>query len=222
MDIIAYMEEMFNPTWMAVPILLTGHYAKYVLLAILIAFVICYIFREMVVKPVKETASIIGRHRKNVHNILATLSEEYCVFDNVAVNKGGSVIAADRVVISPYGVFVIQEEYYSGNISGSDCHRQWDIDLFGHHGKMRNPADNVCHRAKGLAKIIGIDESYVIPIVVFPDDTVLKTCTSIPVVNLRNLAEAITGFQETVFSDEDTQTLIDRLDVSMLIGEYSK
>ena len=223
MNLNALIDSIADPTvWIIVPYLWAMQYAKYVLLSIIIAIIIWYVIREVVIKPVKETAAIISKHRKGVHDALATLPEEYCIFDNVAVGKSGSIVAADRVIISPHGVLVIQEEYYVGIISGADCYRQWDIELFGHHGKMRNPIDRACQSAKGLAEVMGIDETYILPIVVFPDETVLKTNTKIPVVNLRNLTETVKGYQNTMFSDDDTQTLIDRINVSMLIGENLK
>lgn len=223
MNLNAFIGGIADPTvWIIVPYLWAMQYAKYVLLAIIVAIVIWYIIREVVVKPVKETAAIISKHRKGVHDALATLQEDYCIFDNVAVGKSGSIVAADRVIISPHGVLVIQEEYYVGIISGADCYRQWDIELFGHHGKMRNPIDRACQSSKELAEVIGIDETCILPIVVFPDETVLKTSTKTPVVNLKDLAGTIKGFQKTVFSDDDTQALIDRLDMSMLIGENLK
>ena len=66
-------------------------------------------------------------------------SKEFKVFNNVIINtsKGSSQI--DHVVVSVYGIFVIETKNYTGWIHGSEHSEYWTQTIFKTRNKFRNP-----------------------------------------------------------------------------------
>ncbi len=51
---------------------------------------------------------------RSVSNRLRRLPEEYCVMDNVVFVSNRASTQIDHIVVSPYGVFVIETKGYKG------------------------------------------------------------------------------------------------------------
>ena len=62
---------------------------------------------------------------KWVHNILMELPDEYYVMDDVVMNTVRGTTQIDHIVISKYGVFVIETKNYRGSIFGNDESKKW-------------------------------------------------------------------------------------------------
>lgn len=60
-----------------------------------------------------------------VHNILAQLSDEYLTLDNIMLKTNRGTTQIDHIVVSKYGVFVIETKNYRGDIYGNDKREQW-------------------------------------------------------------------------------------------------
>lgn len=66
---------------------------------------------------------------KWVHNILMALPNEYYVMDDVVLNTVRGTTQIDHIVISKYGVFVIETKNYRGNIYGNDDSKKWNQNI---------------------------------------------------------------------------------------------
>ena len=71
-------------------------------------------------------AKIKGRiGEKRVSSVLSTLPEGYYPFDNIHLREGGRSTQIDHVVVSPYGIFVIETKNYKGWIYGRRRAEYW-------------------------------------------------------------------------------------------------
>ncbi|KPU27770.1 hypothetical protein TR13x_03915 [Caloranaerobacter sp. TR13] len=73
--------------------------------------------------------------------------EEYKVINNVLLKrKNGRTSQIDHVVISPYGIFVIETKNYKGTIIGTDEDREWIQKIGKYRNKFYNPVkQNIGH-----------------------------------------------------------------------------
>ena len=62
---------------------------------------------------------------KAVSIILKFLPDEYTVFNNIYIEENGKSTQIDHVILSPYGIFVIETKNYSGWIYGSENAQYW-------------------------------------------------------------------------------------------------
>ena len=73
-------------------------------------------------------AAIMGKGayaEDRVARRLSQLPEEYQVFNDVYIRSGGRSVQIDHVVISRYGVFVIETKNYKGWVYGSENAEYW-------------------------------------------------------------------------------------------------
>lgn len=73
-------------------------------------------------------------------------SSDYKVMNNVVLNKNGRTTQIDHIVISDYGVFVIEMKNYKGWILGGEYSEYWTQALFHRKEKLYNPIrQNLSH-----------------------------------------------------------------------------
>ena len=67
-----------------------------------------------------------GKYSENlVTGEISELSSEYMVFNDLLFESNGRSTQIDHVVVSPYGVFVIETKGYKGWIFGSEDSEYW-------------------------------------------------------------------------------------------------
>ena len=62
---------------------------------------------------------------QKVCSILKKLPAEYYLWNDIVLQRNGYSVQIDHVVISPYGIFVIETKNYTGWIYGNDDSDQW-------------------------------------------------------------------------------------------------
>ncbi len=121
----------------------------------------------------------IGEWRVHIALKRALPASHYSVFHDVTLRSGrtenGPATQIDHVVVSPYGVFVIETKHYSGWIFGAERDPQWTRVRFRSKQKFQNPLlQNQCH-VRALQELFGLDESHFHPLVVFTGSAEFKT-----------------------------------------------
>lgn len=92
----------------------------------MIAIIIIVIVSFVVLGVVKNSPKAKGkRGETHVHNILAQLPEGHTVLDDVVLKTSNGTTQIDHVVVSQYGVFVIETKNYRGEIYGDDSRQEW-------------------------------------------------------------------------------------------------
>ena len=63
--------------------------------------------------------------------LLFLLSDKYKIINDILIKSNGRTIQIDHLVISVYGIFVIETKNYKGWITGSDNSEYWTKNIFG-------------------------------------------------------------------------------------------
>ena len=96
--------------------------------------IVCITFR--ILQP--KIKGYLGE--KSVALILSFLpSDKYKIINDVLVKSNNRTIQIDHIVISIYGMFVIETKNYKGWITGSDNSEYWTKNVFGNKYKFYNP-----------------------------------------------------------------------------------
>lgn len=155
-------------------------------------------------------AKITGKiAEKMVHYKLTKLPEEYYVINNALFQGNGRSTQIDHIVVSPYGVFVIETKGYKGWIFGGEDAESWTQNIYGHKSQFYNPILQNEGHARFIAYLLkDIGRIPIIPIVVFNNDAVLKiNVYNHIVINRCNLKKAILRFREVKLS-QDTRAKV--------------
>lgn len=113
---------------------------------------------------------------QEVSLVLHNLGVEYHVFDDVMLKTRSGSTQIDHVVISPYGVFVIETKSHKGMIFG-DCNSQnWTQVLFDKTGQKNHqfysPYKQNFGHLRNLYKHLNLDYSCFLGIIVFTNGDV--------------------------------------------------
>lgn len=77
---------------------------------------------------------------RQVANILKKLpKDDYKTINNLLLSSNGYSTQIDHVVVSVYGLFVIETKFYKGWIYGGENSEYWTQNIFGNKYQLRNP-----------------------------------------------------------------------------------
>ena len=139
---------------------------------------------------------------KNVSLHLSGLpSDKYILLNNIMLDTDHGLTQIDHIVLSVYGIFVIETKNYSGWITGSENSDKWTKNMYGTKYSFRNPIKQNYGHIMGLMQTLNIgDKNCFIPVVVFSNSAELKTNTSSLVINVCDLKNCILSFQNNIFA----------------------
>ena len=112
---------------------------------------------------------VAGRLRKG-------LPDEYRILNDIYLPlPDGTTTQIDHIVVSQYGVFVVETKTYSGWIFGDEKSKDWTQSIYRKKSRFQNPMRQNYKHICALADNLGIDKSYFIGVVAFTGDCTFKT-----------------------------------------------
>lgn len=143
------------------------------------------------------------RGEKHVAAFLSFLpKKEYRVINDLLLQTGGHSTQIDHVVISIYGIFVIETKYYKGWIYGGENSEYWTQNIYGHKNQLRNPLWQNQGHIKAISRLLS--DPGMIPIyniVAFSGQATLKLDRSLPVMYRRQVVPYIKRHREPQMSE---------------------
>ena len=85
--------------------------------------------------------------------------EEYCVFNDVILSTPKGSTQIDHIVVSLYGVFVIETKNYKGWVYGSEKSEYWTQNVYGHKYKLYNPIFQNEGHVRALRRVLSENKS---------------------------------------------------------------
>lgn len=103
-----------------------------------------------------------------VRRILAAGLEKsrYTVLNDITIPSGGGTIHIDHIVVSRFGVFVIESQYARGWVSGGPSQDRWKQYRWGRFTRFDNPVHRNILQVESLARALQIPLKIFHPIVV--------------------------------------------------------
>lgn len=163
---------------------------------ILLVFIFLLIFLNRLTVKIKGE-----RGEKKISHILASLPEQYKVINNVLIPTTTSTTQIDHIVLSPYGIFVIETKNYRGWIFGNEDKDFWIQIIFNYKGQFRNPIQQNMGHIKALKHLLrNFEDIPFISIIVFSDKCTLKTNIKSDVVYFSEVNKTILRYKQEVLS----------------------
>ncbi|MCP4345328.1 MAG: NERD domain-containing protein [Desulfobacterales bacterium] len=129
----------------------------------------------------------------------------YKRYHNVIIQTKNGTTQTDHVLLSVYGLFVIETKNYNGWIYGDEKQKYWTQVLFKKKSKFQNPLHQNYKHTKSLAEYLHTDHRNIYSIVFFiGDDVKLKTELP-PNVMSSGLSAYIRSFDKAVFDYSEIQ-----------------
>lgn len=147
-------------------------------------------------------------------SVLKSLPSEFHVMDNILLQTKKGSTQLDHVIVSPYGIFVIETKNHKGMIFG-DCYSQvWTQVLNGRgHYTFYNPVFQNNGHINNLSKQIKIPINFFAGVIVFTNESVNLDNVNCPFcVRTDTLHQYLTGQFNRCMSDRQVEVVIKRID----------
>lgn len=147
---------------------------------------------------------------KRVSHILEKLPKDrYTVFNDVMFRTEFGSTQIDHIVVSPYGVFVIETKTMQGWIYGSENDKYWTQNIYGNKYQLYNPIFQNYGHVRALRNILGSNGNiFIFPIVAFSWQATLKVhLKESCVVYWPQLLSIIESFNERKLTDEQVRLI---------------
>ena len=158
---------------------------------------------------------------KSVAFFLSRLDlDKYKVIYNVMLNVAGKTTQIDHVVVSNFGIFVIETKNYKGWIMGDEYSEYWTQVIYKHREKLYNPIwQNYGHIQALKTYLVEFPTVLYIPIVAFTTKAELKITAAVDVIYTVNLPKTIRkymvesvpdGVRDRIFSMLSTGNIVSK------------
>jgi len=117
----------------------------------------------------------IGELKTKVTQKLFLDSRQYHIFNNVYIQGKERATQIDHIIVSKYGVFVIETKDRTGWIFGSETDNQWSQVIFNKKVRFQNPLRQNYLHTKSLAEFLGVEHNKIHSLIVFWGDCEFKT-----------------------------------------------
>ena len=156
---------------------------------------------------------IIGKKGEGkVSKILSYLpKDKYIVINDILIEYEHGTIQIDHVVVSMYGIFVIETKNYKGWIFGCEKSNMWVKNVFGRKYYFYNPIkQNRSHILALMYKLTLSDKKFN-SVIVFSSRAALKVHTETPVIYFQELNQLIKKYTEQKFSFEQMNEIVKKI-----------
>ncbi len=139
-----------------------------------------------------------------VSKIISSLPlNQYKIINDVIIEINNKTIQIDHIVVSVYGIFVIETKDYNGWITGGNNSSYWTQNIFGNKYDFYNPIKQNTSHIIALSKILNLKYNNFISIIVFSNRATLRTKTNHNVINIKHLEQLICSYYDPLFSEEE-------------------
>nr|WP_274616026.1 NERD domain-containing protein [Vibrio parahaemolyticus] len=147
-----------------------------------------------------------------VNRLLSKLPEsDYTLIKDVTLPTNDGTTQVDHIVVSRYGIFVVETKNMKGWIFGSARQKQWTQKIYRHSSKFQNPLHQNYKHIKALETLLGCSEEHLHSVIVFIGDSTFKTEMPPNVTYARGSIRYIQQFNDVVFSDNDYARLTESI-----------
>lgn len=126
---------------------------------------------------------------------------DYIILNDIMVESNDKTHQIDHIVISKYGIFVIEMKNYYGLITGSEYKEKWCQHLGKNKSYFKNPIHQNYGHVKALSDVLNIDEKKIISIVCFSNQVKLKVDVKSCVTYLDYLVGEIKKYDKVIVND---------------------
>jgi Nuclease-related domain len=164
---------------------------------IILVFIVIGIFKAF--KPFIKGK--VGELAVAVHVKLYLKDPQYILLNDCTLpDEQVGTTQIDHILLSPYGIFIIETKNYTGWIFGSERQKMWTQKIFKHSYKFQNPLHQNYKHQKVLEQVLAdiIAPEYLHSIVVFMPDCEFKTAMPANIFRGAAWVDYVKNFKEDV------------------------
>jgi len=136
----------------------------------------------------------------------------YQILNDITVSARNGTTQIDHILVSKFGVFVIETKHMKGLIYGNPYHKKWTQVIYKNKIQIPNPIHQNYGHVKNLQTLLKINEDHIYSVVVFTGESVIKTEMPENVVDPNGYVEFVKSKTKEVFDDSEVTVLINKIE----------
>lgn len=138
-------------------------------------------------------------------------TKTYRRFHHLIIPGKNGTTQIDHLLVSPYGLFIVETKNKKGWIFGSEKQSKWTQVVYSKKYSFQNPLRQTFRQKKVLSEFLYVDESKIHPIVYFVGDCKFKTTLPNNVIRKR-LGRHIKKYRNRILSPQKVDRLTTALE----------
>ncbi len=129
------------------------------------------------ITPVFKTAWFKGKSGEFFVNLGSSFfldKNKYHIVSNVTLPTENGSTQIDHIIVSKYGVFVVETKNMKGWIFGDSYQKTWTQKIYKHTNKFQNPLFQNHKHVKVLQSLLQLEDNQIFSVVVFPGECTFK------------------------------------------------
>ncbi|MBY6033307.1 NERD domain-containing protein [Marinobacter daepoensis] len=182
-----------------------------------------YFLPLFILLPILRTPWFKGKAGEAMVNIAAKLfldKARYHLIKNVTLPTEDGTTQIDHIIVSQYGVFVVETKNMRGWIFGNAKQRYWTQKIFTYSQKFQNPLHQNYKHVRTLQSLLGLSDEQVFSVVVFVGDSTFKTPMPENVTHGGGYVRFIRAQTEQRLSDAEVQKVIEAIESGRLAATF--
>ena len=118
---------------------------------------------------------IIGEFLVNIAAKLKLDKNQYHLIKNVTLPTEDGTTQIDHIIVSEYGIFVVETKNLKGWIFGDEKQKFWTQKIYKHTNKFQNPLHQNYKHIKTIENALNIEPHKIFSVIVFTGDSIFKT-----------------------------------------------
>lgn len=144
-------------------------------------------------------------------------SESWHLLNNVTLQIADGTTQIDHVLVSRYGVFVIETKHYKGWIFGDEKSKQWTQVIYNQKHRFQNPLHQNYKHLKAVQALLDfLAPEQIVGVVVFTGEAEFKSNHPAGVYSLDSLVDYLKGLDQQHLSENRMQFCVGRLECNRL------
>jgi len=131
----------------------------------------------------------------------------YRRFHDVIIPTKNGTTQIDHLLVSPYGVFIVETKNIKGWIFGSEDQSNWTQSLYRKKYSFQNPIRQTFRQKKVLSEYLNLDESIIHTVIYFVSDCKFKTQMPTNVIR-SGLGSYIKQYRNRILSPEEISRVL--------------
>lgn len=182
-----------------------------------------YLVPFFVIVTLLKSAWFKGVFGEFIVNLSAKLfldKEKYHLIKNVTLPTENGSTQIDHVIVSRYGVFVVETKNMKGWIFGSPNQKTWTQKIYKHSSKFQNPLHQNYKHTKTLESLLELNEEQIFSVVVFVGDSTFKTEMPENVTYGKGYIRFIKTKVQPVLTESEVKEIISKIEAGGLAPSF--
>ncbi|MGI9344847.1 MAG: NERD domain-containing protein, partial [Gammaproteobacteria bacterium] len=155
---------------------------------------------------------LMGEFWVNLVIRLTLSNADYHLLTNITLPAENGTTQIDHIIVSRYGIFVIETKNMRGWIYGTAQQKQWTQKIFRHTSRFQNPLHQNYKHVKALETLLNLSPDMIFSIVVFAGNSTFKTPMPSNVTYVGSCIRYVKAQQQVLLSDPEVADIVNYIE----------